>query len=176
MIRKLALYSSLVALLFAKPVAASQPGVTRYDTNVNNAPAFDARTIGKLRKQTRLNVLQRKGGWYLIEGSPKTKGWVRLTAIKLGDGTKQSSGKGNNGLQATINLIQTGRSGSHTVSASTGVRGLDTEDIKKARPKKAAVRKLDKMACSDKDARSFSQQLDLMQRKVAYFPKTGKRN
>ena len=167
---------------------AEQYAVTLGDIGLRDGPYRDAAEIGTLPGDTRLLVLDRKGGWYQINHE-KGSGWVRLTGLRLernhpgkGKGKGQGKGKANApgqqkkvgkldtlGEALTGGLFSTGRGSSNSVASTTGIRGLDAQQLDNASPDEAAVAALDKFAVSTDQAQRFAAQEQLLASKLDYF-------
>lgn len=156
----------LLPLLAPLPLLAQPASVVR-DSELKAEPFADAKTIAMLKSKQTIEVGARKGGWYQAKGSDGTSGWVRLTAVLLGGATQS---RGDSGLAATAQFLQTGRSGSSGVTAATGVRGLDAADVVNATPNSPAVAKLDGQAISHKESWRFAKEGELKPQPIAYLP------
>jgi hypothetical protein len=144
----------IVALLLPVTLQAQQAAVALRDTTLRATPHSDAATVRKLKAKTPLQILQRKGGWYQARDAKQHTGWVRMSHIRMGDG--QSSGNKGGGLAQTLNFLSTGRSGASGVTVATGIRGLDSADVSKAKPDHAAVKKLDSFKVSAASAKKYA--------------------
>ena len=178
-------------LLFASlGLAADQYAVTLRDSKVVAKPFRDAASIGSIDSDTRIQVLKRKGGWYKINNDGQT-GWVRLTNLRLQRGAsnknkaKKNKGKGKGKTSApgqqkkkigsldtlgealTGGLFTTGSSSK--VTSTTGIRGLDEEDIGNAEPNPAAVAQLDKFTVSTDQAERFASKAKLNSTQLDYL-------
>jgi uncharacterized protein YgiM (DUF1202 family) len=119
-----------ILLLLAAPAFAQETGFTVRDTEVKKEPFSDAQTVGTLAEKTQVKVLARQGGWMQVEAGAQS-GWVRMLSIRMDSG---SSGF-MSGLKSLFTVARTGSSGQ---TVTTGVRGLDKEDIKSDAEKFAA--------------------------------------
>lgn len=157
----------IVALLLPATLQAQQAAVTLRDTILRATPHSDAATVGKLKAKTSLQILQRKGGWYQAEDAKRHTGWIRMSHIRIDDG--KSSGDKGGGLAQTLNFLSSGRSGASGVTVATGIRGLDSADVSKAKPDHAAVKKLDSFKVSSASAEAFASKGDLHEQQLRYF-------
>lgn len=142
----------LIALLFALGPAqllAQEAGVAVRQTEVKKEPFSDAETVETLSEQAQVQILKRQGGWLQVRSGAAT-GWVRMLAIRVGAGQSRS---GDSGIKSLFNVARTGASGS---TVSTGVRGLDKEQIRNASPNPAELAKLSGYAASRADAEHFA--------------------
>jgi Bacterial SH3 domain. len=146
--------------------AQADPALVIRATELKDKPFSDAVTVLPLAEQVRVEVLAREGGWYQVQAEGK-RGWVRMTALRLGDG---SAAAGDSGVGSALQFLSTGRSGSTGVTVATGVRGLDAADITNAVPNPGAVDSLDRLAVGPDDARRYAAKEKLQAQSIAYLP------
>ena len=120
-------------VLLAAPAFAQETGYAVRDTEIKKEPYSDAQTLGTLAEKAQVKVLDRQNGWMQIESGTQA-GWVRMLAIRMDTG---SSGF-MSGFKSLFSVARTGSSGR---AVTTGVRGLDKEDIKNAKPNPEEVKK-----------------------------------
>ncbi len=161
------LAATVGALLFAVAYAASEVGSTRTDVNVLSAPKSDAKTVGQLSANTRVEIAERRGAWMRVKANG-TAGWVRLHQVRLGTGPEKTSSAG---MKMLWTAGQTGRSGATGIVATTGVRGLSAEDLKTAQPNPQQVQTLEKYRANDASAREQARAAGLRERQIALLPK-----
>jgi len=135
-------------VLLAAPAFAQETGYAVRDTEIKKEPYSDAQTLGTLAEKAQVKVLDRQNGWMQIESGTQA-GWVRMLAIRMDTG---SSGF-MSGFKSLFSVARTGSSGR---AVTTGVRGLDKEDIKNAKPNPEEVKKLASFAASRSDAEKFA--------------------
>src|SRR5215831_5768946 len=138
----------LALLLLAAPAFAQETGFAVRDTEVKKEPFSDAQTVGTLAEKAQVKVLARQGGWMQVE-SGAVSGWVRMLSIRM----NSSQSSFGSGLRSLFSVARTGSSGQ---TVTTGVRGLDKEDIKNAKPNPEEVKKLAAFAASRSDAQKFA--------------------
>ena len=131
--------------------SAADAGYMVRDANLRLTPNNDARAVHNVKAGKTIKVLKRKGGWYQVAQSKDKTGWVRRTSLRLGSSNTK---KGDRGLFSAFKFFSKGKS--DTVVASTGVRGLDADDFKEAKPDHKAVKSLDKYAVNNKVAKEFA--------------------
>jgi len=153
----------ILPLLAAMPAMAQQASVVR-DTDLKNEPFADAKTITSLKAKTRVDVGERRGGWYQVKSSDGKTGWLRLTAVLL----TSTQGTGDSGIGATRQLLQTGRSGSTGVTAATGIRGLDSADVVNSKPDPEAVARLEALKANSDETRRFAAAEHLSAHRIGY--------
>jgi hypothetical protein len=156
----------LAALVFALgvgPALAQEAGFAVRQTEVKKEPFSDAETVGTLAEKAQVKVLSRQGGWAQIE-SGALAGWVRMLSIRM------NSGQSNifSGLKSLFSVARTGSSGT---TVTTGVRGLDKEQIKNATPNPEELKKLAGFAATRGDAEKFAAgNPQLRNQNVDYLP------
>jgi len=153
----------LVLLLLLLPlIAAAEPATVIREVEMKQAPATDAATLATLPENTAVDALERKGGWTRVKTSAG-EGWVRMLSLRLGGATTAKPGA--SGLTQAFNVARTGTSGTQT---TTGVRGLDADQIANAQPNPAELAKLEKFAANREAAASFATEGKLAPTSVAY--------
>ena len=152
----------LALLLFLPLIAAAEPATVIREVEMKQAPATDAATLATLPENTAVDALERKGGWTRVKSSAG-EGWVRMLSLRLGGATTAKPGA--SGLTQAFNVARTGTSGTQT---TTGVRGLDADQIANAQPNPAELAKLEKFAANREAAASFATEGKLAPTSVAY--------
>ncbi|MCW9088665.1 MAG: SH3 domain-containing protein [Gammaproteobacteria bacterium] len=166
MMRRLLL--PLLFALFLSPLQAQEQGATvLLDSLLRAEPYIDAEVIGKLKARAQVTVVERSGGWYQVRDSRNRSGWLRMSAIRLGDGS--SSAGGDSGIGQTLRFLSTGRSGASGVTVATGIRGLDAADVANATPDHEAVSKLDRHRTSAAEAQRFARSAGLRSHQIDYL-------
>jgi hypothetical protein len=156
----------LLPLLLAPLPLLAQPASLVRDSELKAEPFADATTVTALKAKAKVDVGERRGGWYQAKSSDGKSGWLRLTSVLL----SSTQGKGDSGFASTAQLLQTGRSGSTGVTAATGVRGLDSADVVNANPDSAAVAKLDALTLDRSETRRFAADGHLSAQQIDYLP------
>lgn len=157
---------SLLLLCGLSLGAQADPAQVIRATELKDKPFSDAATLLPLAEKAVVNVLAREGGWYKVKVQGK-EGWVRMTTLRLGDG---SAKPGDSGVGSALQFLSTGRSGSSGVTVATGVRGLDAADITNAKPDPKAVEGMDTLAVNADEARRYAAEQKLQAQKIAYLP------
>lgn len=137
-------------LLAALPLMAQKPGYVANFTELKSEPSRSAETLQSLAANTPLTSLKRQGSWVQVQLGEQV-GWVPMLAVR--SGVPGTAKKGESGLSRLFNLARSGSSGAVT---TTGVRGLDKEQIKNAAPNPTELAKLDGYAASDDQARKLA--------------------
>jgi Bacterial SH3 domain len=155
----------LLALLPA--LCLAEPATVMRATELRQAPATDAAVLAPLAESAKVETLERKGGWTRVRAEGGAEGWVRMLLLRYAGAGEVKSG--DSGL---VQLLNVARSGSSGTQVTTGVRGLDAEQIAKAKPNEAELKKLQGYAASAEAAADFAAGGKLQAQKVAY-PKEG---
>jgi hypothetical protein len=152
----------LALLLLLPMVVLAEPATVIRATELKQEPASDSATLAALAENTAVEVLERKSGWTRVKAQPG-EGWVRMLALRFG-GTAPAK-PGATGVTQLFNVARTGSSGTQV---TTGVRGLDAEQIANAQPNPAELAKLEKFAADRDTAAGFAAQGKLSATPVAY--------
>jgi len=156
---------ALAGLWAVAAMAADSAQVVRA-TALQNAPYTDATRLDLLRAPTRVEILQRQGGWYQVRvNDTGQEGWVRMASLRLDQTAEAEEGSG-----WWASLFRTGRSSATWTTATTGIRGLSEADINNAAQDYDELATLDSYAVSAAEARTFAAQLPLKARQVAELP------
>ena len=153
---------ALVSLLFLPLIAWAEPATVVRATDLKAEPATDAATVKQLAENTRVEALERKGGWTRVKAG-SAEGWVKMLVLRYSGASDAK--RGDTGLTQAINVARTGSSGTQV---TTGVRGLDEEQLAKARPNPAELAKLDGFAADRASATSFAEAGKLSATSVPY--------
>lgn len=150
-------------MILALPVVAAESGVVLKDEIVRKEPYSDAKQTGILKAGENVTILKKNGGWLSIK-SGKSSGWVRMLSVRRG-----TSDKGKN-MADSLKTLATGRTGTGHVVATTGIRGLDEEELKAAKFNAEELGKVDKFTVSASEAKAFAAQGKLKSRMFDYLP------
>ena len=129
----------LLALLPA--LCLAEPATVIRATELRSAPATDAAVLAPLAENARVDALERKGGWTRV---------------------KEAGGSG------IVQLLNVARSGTSGTQVTTGVRGLDAEELTNAKPNAAELKKMQGYAASKDGAADFAASGKLQARRVDY--------
>jgi SH3 domain-containing protein len=147
-------------LAFAPLLAAAEPATLMRAVELKKEPATDAAKVADLAENAKVDALERSGGWVRVK-SAAGEGWVKLLALRYG-GTARA---GDSGLQQALNVARTGSSGTQV---TTGVRGLDEEQISRAQPNPAELKKLQGYAETKQASSGFAESGKLKAQRVEY--------
>lgn len=153
----------LLALLLTPLAQAGESGATVKADELKVEPFRDAKTVAKLAAGDQVEILNKDGGWLQVK-SAKGSGWVRMLSIRRGAARKSSSGV------AGLAGLASGRAGTGRVVATTGIRGLNEEELKLAKFNEAEVKMAESYLTSRADAQKFAGKGKLQARKLDYLP------
>lgn len=154
----------IAALLSAGNALAQEAGTAVKQDDLKAEPFKDAKTVGIVKKGEVVTILKKQGGWMEIKAGPGT-GWVRVLSVRKGAGGANAASE-----IAGVAGVATGRAGTGQVVSTTGVRGLDEQDLKSAKFSEAEVKKAEAAAISAEEAKKFAAQGELAERQVAWLP------
>jgi hypothetical protein len=160
----------LAALLLTIPLAhAGETGSMIKADELKAEPFRDAKTIARLATGDKVEILKKDGGWLQVK-SAKGRGWMRMLSIRTGAARKSSAGAEVAGLAG----LASGRAGTGKVVATTGIRGLNEEELKAAKFNEEEVKLAESYLTSRADAQKFAAKGKLAARKMDYLPDTNK--
>ncbi len=158
----------LAALLLLAPLLGlAEPASVIRDTELRRSPASDAPVLAPLGASARVDALERRGGWTRVRAEGGQEGWVRMLVLRYAGAGEAR--QGDSGIVQILNVARTGTSGTQV---ATGVRGLDAEQLAKAKPNEAELKKLQDYAASSDAAAGFAAKGRLEARTIDY-PKEG---
>jgi len=150
------------AALLLPGLSLAEMGTALKNDQVRAEPFSDAKVTGSIARNDKVEILSRKGAWLNIK-TPKTKGWVRLLSVKRGSATSGTSASDVLGLAS-------GRSGTGKVVATTGVRGLNEEDLKSAKFDESQVKTLEGYTQTAPQGQKFANRGGLKSARLEYLP------
>ena len=138
---------SAAALLLLLPLlAGAEPATLIRATDLKKDPATDAASVAPLAEGAKVDATERKGGWTLVKTESGASGWVKMLMLRYaGAGAAK---QGDSGAAQLFNVARTGTSGTQV---TTGVRGLDAEQLAGARPNPGELAKMERFS-SNRDA------------------------
>jgi SH3-like domain-containing protein len=159
--------TALALFLLLPGLALAGPATVVRQTEIRKEPAFDSVALARLAQGAKVEAMERRGGWTRVKSEAGEQGWVRMLLLRHeGAGAAR---QGESGVVAAINVARTGTSGRQV---TTGVRGLDAEQLANARPNAAELQKLQGYAASRDAAAQFAGAGELQAQRVDY-PKEG---
>jgi len=183
MVRKMRMTVLALGLALA-PAAAllAEQGQVIRSGDLLSEPFIDAARTARLKPSQPVTILRRQGGWIEVEAEGRT-GWVRALNLRLAEGSVQGN-RGRKGAgpkvsptsvtstSSALSLLRTGSSGRTTTT--TGVKGLDEEDIRRASPDRGELAKLDGNGVDAANARAAAEEAGLVEKEAAYFDARGR--
>lgn len=155
----------VLAALVPPGAAAQEIGTALKPDEIKAEPFKDARTVGRIAKGDRLEIVARQSGWLQVKAGART-GWVRLLSVRRGQAAQPSVAQEIGGVAG----VATGRTGSGQVVSTTGVRGLDAEELKAAKFDEKQIARAESLAASADDGRRFAAQAGLAAQTVKPLP------
>jgi hypothetical protein len=153
----------LAAVLFLPLVSlAAETGSALKADVIRKEPYSDSKKTGDITRGEQLQILGKKGAWMNIK-TVKASGWVRLLSVKRGVSS------GGNQLKGVLD-VASGRAGTGKVVATTGVRGLNEEELKNAKYSEVEVKKLESFTITSQQAQQFAKSGGLKTIKFNYLP------
>ena len=153
-----------VFLLLTMPaVFAVETGTALKADAIKKEPFGDAQTVGTLAAGDKVNIFKKEGGWLNVK-SNKGNGWVRMLSIRKGDAKK---GKG---MIDSFKGLASGRAGTGKVVATTGIRGLNEEELKSANFNAGELNLAESYMTTQAEAQRFANQGKLQPQSINYLP------
>lgn len=154
---------SLLLLLLLPLFARAEPATLVRASELKATPASDAATVTELAASTPLDAGERSGGWIKVKTQAGAEGWVKLLVLRYGG--PGAAKRGDSGLAQAVNVARSGSSGTQV---TTGVRGLDANDINTARPNPGELAKMQGYVESKEGSNAFAQGGNLRAQRVEY--------
>jgi hypothetical protein len=145
---------------------APMPGIVTRQTELKAEPALGAKTLGSLAAKTPVTITARQGGWLQVT-SGDARGWVRLLHVSSQPSARTSGAREE--LEAAAR-VATGRAGSGNIAVTTGIRGLDEEELREAQPNPEELKRLESLGADPADAQNHAKRRGLERRQVPYPP------
>jgi hypothetical protein len=160
----MSLRAFLAALLlpFALSAWGQDEAFTNRSTELKDRGASEAKTLATLPENTAVKVLARAGGWTRVAAAGQN-GWLRVFHLRFPASLQSTSSTSAGGfLSGVTSLLGGGRqSGQTSTIATTGIRGLSSEDVKNANPDEAALAKMRSFRADKPAAERFAREAKL---------------
>lgn len=153
----------LMWMMIAQCVVAAELGTALKAETIKKEPYSDAKTVGMLAVGDKVTIVKKEGGWLSVK-SAKGGGWVRMLSIRKGDA------KNSKNLVESLKGLSSGRAGTGTVVATTGIRGLNEEELKSAKFDAEQVNLAESFMTTRAEAQAFANQAKLKSRGLDYLP------
>jgi hypothetical protein len=169
-------FTKILAMLLLTAVPwlarADEQGFTNRATELKERAAADSATLASLPENTPVKVLARGGGWTRVEANGRS-GWVRVFHLRFPSTVESSSsGGGLAGLGSALGFGQS-RNKQATL-ATTGIRGLSTEDVKNASPDPEQLQRMQSFRADRPSAERFAREAKLAESRIAAPSESGK--
>ena len=161
--KNMKLVLTLGALLLSGALHAAESGTALKGDDLKTEPFRDAKTVTALAAGDKVDILKKDGGWLQVN-SAKGKGWVRMLSIRKCDARK------GGGDASGVLALASGRAGTGKVVATTGIRGLNEEELKAAKFNEEEVKRAESYTSSKPDAAKFAASGQLAARPFDYLP------
>jgi len=149
----------LAALLLLPGLAlAAETGTALRDDTLRKEPYADAKSAGTLKRNDKVDIIGKQGAWLQVK-TRQASGWVRLLSVR------RTGGSSNEALG-----LASGRTGTGQVVSTTGVRGLNEEDLKSAKFNAEEIKQLEADSVSADEGRKLADAGGLKSRKLDYLP------
>jgi hypothetical protein len=154
--------AALLLSVAAAPAQAAQGTVLR-DDKLYSQPSSTSALAGTAAKGAPVTILAKEGGWLKVTAG-KSTGWIRLLSVRAGTG-----GLGGAGIGDVVGAATT-KSDPSRVVAVAGLRGLNDEDLKRAKFNGEELARMDAWGATPAQARSFAGQSGLAVANVPGLP------
>jgi Bacterial SH3 domain len=159
------------SLLLTAAAHAGEKGQVIRAGDMMAQPFIDAAKVGPVTANQPVTIVARRGGWINVEAGGKS-GWVRTLNLRLEAAAGvPGAASAQKGSVNPLSLLRTNSSGR---TVTTGVKGLDEEDIRNATPDPAQLAQLNALAVADADARASAERNKLKETQIEYLKAKGK--
>jgi uncharacterized protein YgiM (DUF1202 family) len=152
----------LCAAMMATTAFAADPGTLTKAETLRAKPFADAAAVTTVATGDKVDIVTRSGAWYQVKSGTKT-GWVRMLSVRRSAAASGSSITG-------IASVASGRTGTGKVSTTTGVRGLDEQELDAAKFDEEQIKKAEGYRVGRKEADAFAKAGKLSLRDVQPLP------
>jgi hypothetical protein len=156
---------ALAGLLAGASAGSADTGTLLKADQLRAEPFRDANAVATLAPGDRIEILQRQGGWFRVK-TAKGAGWVRMLSVRRGEAGKANA-KGE--VTGLLSLVS-GRAGTGKVVATTGIRGLNEEQLKAAKYSESELKLSDSLVVGRAEAAKFAARGKLAPRAIDYLP------
>ncbi len=154
----------MAAALTAGTAQAADTGTLTRAESLREKPFANAKVIAPATAGSKVDIITHNGGWYQVKTAGKTgkTGWVRMLGVRR-SATATTSVAGIAG-------VASGRTGTGKVVTTTGVRGLDAQELNAAAFNEEQIAQAEKYRVSGADANAFAKLGKLTVRDAAPLP------
>ena len=126
------------------------------DQELKETPSIKGNVVGKAAKGN-VEVIDKKGFWVKVKND-SIEGWTKLNNVEI---SKDSN--------FSLSSLNTGREGSGNIVSTSGVRGLDGEDITSAQPDLIEFEKLQSLKVDKSIGNKFEKNTGLSVKKIEFI-------
>ncbi len=145
---KFACFTALFFLAFASPTFAAETGSAIKDDQLRAEPYTDAKITASVKRGETLTILKKQGVWLQVKNK-KSTGWLKLLSVKR-------AGTSTTTASSSVLKQSSGRSGTGQIVSTTGIRGLNEEELKAAKFNEAEINKLESYTVTAKAGAEFA--------------------
>ena len=127
--------------------------ILKSDQDLRETPSIKGNVVGKAAKGN-VEVIDKKGFWVKVKND-SIEGWTKLNNVEI---SKDSN--------FSLSSLNTGREGSGNIVSTSGVRGLDGEDITSAQPDPIEFEKLQSLKVDKSIGNKFEKNTGLSVKKL----------
>ena len=156
-------------VLLAGPAPAQEQAFTNRSTELKEHGAAEGRTLATLPEGTAVKVIERGGAWTRVEAGGRP-GWVRVFHLRFPVTAEAGKPSGGASVLSSITGVFGGareREKGATI-ATTGIRGLSTEELKNASPDNEALRRMQSYRADNPAAERFARDGKLNEANIDY--------
>ena len=126
------------------------------DQELKETPSIKGNVVGKAAKGN-VEVIDKKGFWVKVKND-SIEGWTKLNNVEI---SKDSD--------FSLSNLNTGREGSGNIVSTSGVRGLDGEDITSAQPDIIEFDKLQSLKVDKSIGNNFMKNTGLSPKQIKFI-------
>lgn len=144
---------TILVLLVSYPIAIASTeklGAVVKESPVHLSPSYQSPIIDTLTTNNQVVIRNRERAWYQIEADNAGDGWIKMLHVKLLMAPKR---EGELGVQSLLSNVFAPHS---KPTESTGVRGFDETDIKRAKADIEQLKQLAKYVVSEDEVTEFA--------------------
>jgi uncharacterized protein YgiM (DUF1202 family) len=158
--------TACILVLATSAAMAGESGIAVKADSLRDQPFQDGRVLAQIAKGERAEILKTSGGWSQVK-TAKGSGWVRMLSIR------RNAARSGATSGSSLSALASGRAGTGKIVATTGIRGLNEEELKAARYNESEVALAESYESSKTAARQFAQKGKLVAQPVEYLPASG---
>lgn len=137
----------LLVICAIKIAAFAEPAQISKNDNLRIKPFIDAKVVLALKKGQAIDIQKRQGSWYFITAG-KTTGWAPMLSV-------HRTAPAATATKGSVATVATGRSSTGSIVNTTGIRGLNEENLVAATFSEEAAAAMDKNHVTIAEAEAF---------------------